>query len=101
MKEWAEWFYTSDSWKQIRAAYMNDQNDICERCGKPAKICHHRTWLTQDNINDPLVALGWDNLEALCQTCHNQEHHKKSAPRRYSFAADGTILYPPHWFFEI
>lgn len=36
---------------------------------------HHRIWLTPENINDPSVSLNFDNLELLCQDCHNKEHH--------------------------
>ena len=71
------------------------QDFICERCGEPAKIVHHKRWLNRDNINDTDITLNWDNLEALCQDCHNKEHHK-SAPRlRYRFDADGGII-PPY-----
>lgn len=61
---------------------------------EPAKIVHHKRWLNRDNINDTDITLNWDNLEALCQDCHNKEHHK-SAPRlRYRFDADGGIIPP-------
>ena len=77
-----------------RAAYLMSQDFICERCGEPAKIVHHKRWLNRDNINDTDITLNWDNLEALCQDCHNKEHHK-SAPRlRYRFDADGGIIPP-------
>ena len=95
MKKWAEAFYLSKSWEQCRDAYLESQNNICERCGEPAKICHHRTWLTRENINNPYVTLCWDNLEALCQDCHNKEHHKKKPKLRYSFDEEGNIVYTP------
>lgn len=95
MKKWAEAFYLSKSWEQCRDAYLESQNNICERCGEPAKICHHRTWLTRENINNPYITLCWDNLEALCQDCHNKEHHKKKPKLRYSFDEEGNIVYPP------
>lgn len=75
-KDWAKAFYRSKAWIRCRDGYMQSQNYICERCGDLATICHHKTWLNPSNINDPLVSLNWDNLEALCQTCHNQEHFK-------------------------
>jgi 5-methylcytosine-specific restriction endonuclease McrA len=59
----------------------------------PAKIAHHRTHLTEKNISDPHVALAWDNLEALCQACHNEEHHR--TPRaRYGFDEEGNVIPP-------
>lgn len=93
MKKWAESFYTSKSWKQCRDTYLESQNNICVRCGEPAKICHHKTWLTRENISNPYITLSWDNLEALCQDCHNKEHHKKEPKLRYSFDAEGNIVY--------
>lgn len=53
---------------------MSSKNGICERCGAPARIVHHREYITPENINDPDITLNWDNLEALCQDCHNKEH---------------------------
>lgn len=50
MKEWAEWFYKSKEWAQTRDAYMTAQHYLCERCGEPAKIVHHKIWLTPKNI---------------------------------------------------
>ena len=36
---------------------------------------HHKTHLTPDNIDDPSVALNFDNLELLCREHHMQEHN--------------------------
>lgn len=94
MKEWARAFYTSAAWEQTRAAYLMSQDYICERCGEPAKIVHHRKHITQANIGDSSVTLCWDNLEALCQECHNKEHHRKNKKMRYRFDENGNILPP-------
>jgi|Go1ome_3_1110792.scaffolds.fasta_scaffold01866_10 ferredoxin len=67
-------FYNSKAWQKVSAAYMASQAYICERCGKPASICHHKKWLNGSNVNDPNIALSFDNLEALCIECHNAEH---------------------------
>lgn len=69
-------FYNSRAWKQTQAAFMASKNYICERCGSPAKIVHHKEYITPSNIHDPKITLSWDNLEALCQICHNKEHGK-------------------------
>ena len=96
MKAWAEWFYKSKVWSETREAYLISQQYICERCGAPAKIVHHRDYITQANINDQSITLCWDNLEALCQDCHNKEHHAKSERKmRYRFTEDGNIT-PPY-----
>ena len=67
-------FYKGKAWRRVSAAYMASKCYICERCGKPASICHHKTWLNGSNVNDPNIALSFDNLEALCIECHNAEH---------------------------
>ena len=75
------------------------KHNLCERCAKKneivvAKIAHHRVWLTKDNIGDPAITLAWDNLEALCQDCHNREHHRSKKQQRYSFDKGGQVI--PH-----
>ena len=52
MKAWAKSFYLSAAWEKTRAAYLMSQDYICERCGQPAKIVHHKRWLNRENIND-------------------------------------------------
>lgn len=73
-KDFARAFYASAKWKRTQAAVMRAYCYTCQRCGKPAKIVHHKVWLTPENITDPNITLNWDNLEPLCQDCHNQEH---------------------------
>ena len=99
MQPWAEWFYKSDTWKQTSRGYIENVGGLCERCSTdydpiPAKICHHRIYLTQSNINDVSISLAWDNLEALCQACHNKEHGRKKE-ERYTYDALGNVVYPP------
>lgn len=77
MREFAKSFYKSQSWLKCSRGFMQSKNYICERCGAPASICHHKKYLTPDNINNPLITLNWDNLECLCQECHNIEHMQK------------------------
>lgn len=82
-------FYDGKAWKRVSAAYMNSKAYICERCGKPASICHHKTWLNGSNVHDPNIALSFDNLECLCIACHNLEHGL--AHNVTLFADDGSI----------
>ena len=53
---------------------MSSKSYICERCGAPAVICHHRIWLNAENVHDPAISLNPELLEALCLECHNAEH---------------------------
>ena len=79
---WAEWFYLSKTWTDCRLAFLRSKFFICERCGAPATIVHHKEYLTPNNINDPNVTLNWSNLESLCQDCHNREHQSKHSATR-------------------
>lgn len=76
MKSWARSFYKSKAWRQCRDAFFVYRHGLCERCGGPGKIVHHKVYLTPQNINDPAVSLNHENLELLCQDCHNKEHHE-------------------------
>lgn len=96
VKPWAEAFYKGDAWQQCRAAFLASKHYLCERCSTPdnpvvAKIAHHKVYLNERNVADPSIALSWGNLEALCQDCHNKEHHKKQG-RRYDFDKDGNVI---------
>lgn len=70
----AQKVYYSRKWRRVRKAYMESHNWICERCGAPASVCHHRTYLTADNVDNPAIAYNFANLECLCKACHDLEH---------------------------
>ena len=99
-RSFAEQFYNSKDWQICREAFLKSKNYMCERCSTPinpivAKIAHHKIYLTKQNINDPYITLSWDNLEALCQNCHNKEHHRSNSKRRYAFDKLGNLISPP------
>lgn len=78
-REISQPFYSSMPWRKTRAAYIISVNGLCERCLKKGlivkgRIVHHIIYLTEENINNPELTLNWDNLEYLCQDCHNKEH---------------------------
>ena len=80
-EEFADAFYKSFAWKKCRDSYLNSVGRLCERCAAkglivPADQVHHKIKLTPQNINDPMVSLNHDNLEALCIDCHQAEHKK-------------------------
>ena len=83
-----ETFYHSKLWRDCRNAYAKNVGWICERCKnrnvnyeKRDKeyfkqfIVHHKIYLTDENINDYSISLGFNNLELLCKACHNKEHY--------------------------
>ena len=84
-KEYSKSFYKSKEWIKCRNSYITFVHGLCECCGKPGKIVHHKKKITPMNINDPDITLNYDNLEYLCLDCHNKEHNiereKKSITR--------------------
>ncbi|QEK12590.1 HNH endonuclease [Crassaminicella thermophila] len=96
-KEFAKAFYKSKAWKKCREAYIKSVYGLCERCGKPGYIVHHKILLTYQNINDPDITLNWENLEYLCQNCHNQEHHRncKATREGLMFDGEGNLVQSP------
>ena len=76
------------------------KDKTCPRCKKrKGKIVHHKKEITPSNINDPMITLNFDNLEYICQKCHNKEHKRnKSTKDDVEFDEDGNLIFknPPH-----
>ena len=93
-KDFATTFYSSQAWKDCRAAYLAHVGGLCEDClavGRftPAEIVHHIEPLTPENITSAHVALGFDNLRAVCRECHAREHGAKL--KRYKLDELGRV----------
>ncbi len=87
-------FYNSNAWKECRDVYFRKVGGLCEKCKArglivPAEIVHHKIHLDAEKVKDPSIALNPENLEALCRTCHGEEHGKQK--RRYVIGEDGSI----------
>ncbi|WP_130811415.1 HNH endonuclease [Olsenella sp. Marseille-P4559] len=72
-------FYHSAAWARARESALIRDNHLCQRCLKageitPATMVHHIQELTPDNINDPNITCGLDNLVSLCDRCHKITH---------------------------
>lgn len=75
-------FYKTKAWQHCRDAYARSKGGLCERCLKQGVlsagvIVHHKVYLSDENFNDPSIALDWNNLELLCRNCHGAEHSGK------------------------
>lgn len=86
--------YYSRKWKKLRH-YKLIQNPLCERCLQKgfynaAKIVHHKEYITETNYLDDNVFFNIDNLEALCQDCHNKEHFEDK--KEYTFDINGDVI---------
>ena len=97
-QSFAKKFYKSKEWRMCRDAYITKVHGLCERCMRPGKILHHKIRLTADNIDDASITLNHNNLEYLCQDCHNadelKEHTENPIVPRYRFDDRGDILPP-------
>lgn len=90
---WQRSFYSSSAWQSVRDAYRQKAGGLCEECLSKGLISagtevHHVKHLTPENVNDPSVALNFDNLRLLCKECHEEQHRRK---RRYKVDADGKV----------
>jgi len=65
-------FYDSKAWRRLSKAFLLSKNYICERCGNPAEIAHHKTYLNAGNIYNPDISLNPNLLESLC---NNRSRH--------------------------
>lgn len=93
-REFAKAFYKSKAWRTCREGYIKSVYGLCERCGQPGDEVHHKIRLTPSNINDPNVALNWDNLELLCMSCHSKEHmgNDSATKEGLAFDKDGNLI---------
>lgn len=92
-------FYNSKAWKDTRRNYKQSVGGLCEECLKkgiitPAEIVHHKVPLTEENVQDLNLSLGWCNLQALCRQCHANVHEelKGRPPKRYRIDEHGRVV---------
>lgn len=77
-------FYTSAAWRAVREQALLRDHYICQKCLKkaemgklftphPATMVHH---IVPRSVR-PEWELNLDNLESLCDACHNEEHPER------------------------
>ena len=71
--EYSKSFYNSSQWKKLRLYVCQSRHWTCEECGEYGDQVHHIIEITPDNINDPNITLNEDNLQLLCEECHNSK----------------------------
>lgn len=102
-REFAKDFYNSRAWRELRKMYIRYRVSVdggmCEVCKeKLGYIVHHKIWLTQENIDNPEIALNTDNLRYECIDCHNREEKEqtnKKQKQRYVFNSLGELVVLP------
>ena len=95
-------FYHSREWRKfvtvIKLERTNEDGILtCTYCGKPIInkydcICHHKEFLTEDNVNDANVAFNRENIELVHHRCHNLIHNKLGYKRKEIYLVYGSPL---------
>lgn len=85
-------FYSTIAWQNCRRAYATSQAHLCERCYsrgiiRRGEIVHHIQPLNSQNIHDPAITFGYDNLMLVCRQCHGEIH----AQKRFMVDENGKI----------
>ena len=97
MKPWAEQFHKSKGVDRLQRCILYQPARYLPktRCWK---IVHHKIALTPENINDPNITLNWENLELLCQDCHNKEHSCTDVTAEgLAFDENGDLIAKQHY----
>lgn len=74
----AKRFYNSAAWKRLRLLALQRDHYLCQPCLRrgvltPADDVHH----IEPIEKAPDRALDLDNVESICDACHNREHPEK------------------------
>lgn len=93
-------FYKSIEWETLRKSLMLERVDangdvICEHCGNPIVkvydcIAHHKTPLTEGNVNNYDVSLNAENIMLVHHKCHNEIHNRFGAWTRHVYIVYGS-----------
>ena len=93
-------FYQSKEWRAFRELVIMQRMTpegfvIDEVTGKPILkafdiILHHKTFLTEDNVNDASVSLNPDNIQIVSHRTHNYIHNKLGYKRREIYLVYGS-----------
>ena len=92
-RDFAKQFYRSKAWRQARALALRRDMFTCRDCGGRATEVHHVRELSPDNIDNPEIALGLDNLMSLCTACHSARTAGAcDLGEDYAFDVDGQVV---------
>lgn len=93
-------FYRSPEWETTRKQLMLERVDangdiLCEHCHKPIVkaydcIGHHKTPLTEANVNDYDISLNPDNIALVHHKCHNEIHNRFGTYTRHIYIVYGS-----------
>ncbi len=68
-------FYNSAKWRKTSKAFLKN-NPLCIVCSRPATITDHIK-----EIKDGGDRYSWENLQSMCNSCHNKKTAEERAKR--------------------
>ncbi len=72
--------YKSPKWETCRARALRRDGYICQRCKRYGRIRAATTVHHMKPVEEyPELAYDLDNLESLCEQCHNKTHPEKGS----------------------
>lgn len=89
-------FYCSKSWKDLAYRLKIERGGKCERTGEifvdmSQLIAHHKIELSEDNVDNPAVALNPELIEIISFDEHNKEH-RRFGHRKHVYIVWGSPL---------
>ena len=97
-REFSKAFYKTKEWQKVRQLVYERDKGLCQDCYCKGKLTvgkevHHIVFLTPENINDPSITLGEDNLVLLCKECHSERHNRrKNTVEGLMFDEEGNLI---------
>jgi 5-methylcytosine-specific restriction protein A len=71
-RESTDKFYNTQRWKKLRAFYRK-RHPLCEECQKEGRVTPSVIVDHVNPIKEGGSPLDWDNLQALCWSCHSKK----------------------------
>lgn len=86
-------FYRSAAWLRMRKLILERDHGLCQECLRhgrytPAVAVHHK----QELLTHWDLRLDMDNLESICEECHNRERAGASTTEGLTFDEDGNLV---------
>ena len=71
-------FYRTYAWKKLREYHLRGE-PLCRKCGQPGRVVDHIVPISEGG--DPLEH---DNLQTMCDLCHNRKRQQESQRKKFS-----------------
>ena len=92
-KDYSKKFYNSSAWKRLSEYIRVSRHFTCEECGEYGTQVHHIEEITPENINDASITLNENNLQLLCEECHNKKRKKEADVNNgLKFDSNGDLI---------